>query len=105
MCPTISSHWEAIHQSIQNVGEAIKTTFDDVTKPLREFVDQHVMGPLKKATEDIFGTIGKVIGNILAAPFKAMEYIFAGTVGGVKIEDLRRRMEQRQGRFHFQNVF
>ena len=83
----------AISDSMKNIGLKIKESIDNVFeknvgKPLGEFFKEKVITPLDNAVKKIFSTIGKVIGNIISAPFKALEFIATGTIGGKTLEDL-----------------
>lgn len=84
---------ERIKDSLYNIGDKIKESFDNVFekhvgKPLGEFFKEKVITPLENATNKIFSAIGKALGNIISAPFKALEFIVTGKIGdGLPGED------------------
>lgn len=76
------------------IGDTIKAGFEKafnsaVEVPLKDFFKEKILDPLSNAVSKVFSTVGKVIGNILSAPFKAIEYIFAGTIGGKTPDEAR----------------
>lgn len=82
----------AIHDTFINIGTNIKESLDRTFenafgKSLHDFFEEKVMGPLKRMTNNIFSGIGKAIGAVLSAPFKAVEFIFTGKIGGAVPED------------------
>lgn len=85
----------AIQGAFMRMGESIQKSLDKVFtesfgKPLGEWFDEKVLKPLNKMTDKIFGTIGKAIGAILSAPFKAIEFIFTGKIGETAGEKRKR---------------
>ena len=87
---------ERIKESFHNIGDKIKESFDNVFekhvgKPLGEFFKEKVITPLENATNKIFSAIGKAIGNIISAPFKALEFIVTGKVGGETPEERKEK--------------
>lgn len=62
-----------VTDKVKDVFDGIKEKFHQhVTKPIGEAVERHILDPLKKAMHTFFGGLGKFIGNIISAPFKAM---------------------------------
>lgn len=91
----------AIQDATKDIGTKIMEQFDSIFKGPRESMDNFfkdkIIDPMKKVTDKIFNTIGKTIGNILSAPFKAVEYIFNGTIGGKTMDEIRdERAEKRK---------
>ena len=64
--------------------------------PLKDFFQEKIIKPLTNVTNRIFSTVGKIIGNIISAPFKAVEYIFAGTIGGKTPDELKDERQQKK---------
>ncbi len=70
---------EAFKTIGEKITESLKHVFHiSVGKPLGDFFREKILDPLKKTADKIFSTIGKVLGSILSAPFKALQYIIAG---------------------------
>lgn len=81
-----------IRQSLSNIGESIKTSIDNmfakfVGMPLGKFFDEKILSPMKGMLNKLFGGIGKFVGGIISAPFKAMEFIFTGNVASAKKDE------------------
>lgn len=77
----------SIRDSMLNIGDTIATgimsAFNiNIGGTLKDFVKDKVIPKFKKVTDEFFGAIGKMIGGILSAPFKALEYIVTGTIYG-----------------------
>ena len=94
----------AIQGAFMRMGESIQKSLDKVFtesfgKPLGEWFDEKVLKPLNKMTDKIFGTIGKAIGAILSAPFKAIEFIFTGKIGETAGEKRKRGVWRKLGEF------
>lgn len=96
---------EAVGGAMKNLTDNISGHIRDamnnvlgtaVEHPLKDFFKEKVLKPLNDATNKIFSTIGKIIGNIISAPFKAVEYIFAGTIGGKTPEELKDEKRQKK---------
>jgi excisionase family DNA binding protein len=64
-----------------SVKESIHT---NITKPIGEAVDKHFIQPLKNTLSKIFGGLGKIIGNIIAAPFRAISGVGKSAYEGQK---------------------
>lgn len=89
---------QAISDSMKNIGEHIKDSIakmfsnpndpEDPREQMKKFFKEKIVGPLDRLVSGIFNAIGKVIGGIVSAPFKAMELIFAGTVGGKTLDEI-----------------
>lgn len=91
----------AIKDSFRNIGtkitDNIKEVFHmEVGKPLGETFREKFLKPLDQISSKIFGAIGKVIGSIISAPFKALELMFAGTIGGKTLA--QRKQERKDAR-------
>lgn len=76
-----------IKNSLLSIGDKITTgilsAFNiNISGSLGDFFKEKVIPRFEQATNKFFSAIGKVIGNIIAAPFKALEYIVTGTVQG-----------------------
>lgn len=97
---------DKIKESFSNIGNHIKESLNDmfqrtIGEPLGETVKKHFIEPLKKISDSIFKTIGRVIGSIISAPFKALEFIFTGKISGHeerKAERNQRRKDRRAKR-------
>lgn len=81
-----------IRESLSNIGQSIKDSINNVFekfvgKPLGEFFEEKIINPMKSMLSKIFGGIGKLIGGIISAPFKAMEFVLTGNVSGKQKED------------------
>lgn len=81
----ISKAGENIKNSLHNIGEKITDGINNVFErnlgqPLGEFFRDKIIKPLDNMAKRIFGAIGKVIGAIISAPFKALEFIMTGDV-------------------------
>lgn len=90
---------DKIKESFSNIGNHIKESLNDmfqrtIGEPLGETVKKHFIEPLKKISDSIFKTIGRVIGSIISAPFKALEFIFTGKISGH--EERRAERDQRR---------
>lgn len=88
---------EALSNTFKGIGkhifESVDNTFEKIVNmPLKEFMEKKIFKPFNDITNKIFSTIGKAIGNILSAPFKAIELIFNGTIGGEDKDDRRERL-------------
>ena len=85
-----------IETSMINIGDKIVEAMfgrqDDphsIRYKFHDFWDNKVMGKLKQLPNKIFGAIGKVIGTVISAPFKAAELMFNGTVGGKTLDQIK----------------
>lgn len=86
---------------VTNISDNIKAGMEKVLgrtveNPLKDFFQEKIIKPLTNVTNRIFSTIGKIIGNIISAPFKAVEYIFAGTIGGKTPDELKDERQQKK---------
>lgn len=101
----LSKAGASIRDSMISIGDKITSAFtgtveNNVGKPLGQMFKEKFIEPLARLSDKIFNTIGKILGSIVSAPFKALEYVVAGTIGGQDPEDYRdsRREERRQRR-------
>lgn len=95
---------EAISESMKNIGQHIKDSITNIFKDpndpdspgfsLKTFFKEKVIGPLDRIVSGIFNSIGKVIGSIISAPFKAMELIFTGRINGETLDQINDRRAQ-----------
>lgn len=72
-------------QSLKNIGttitNSIKTSIGkSVDDSIGKFFKEKVVKPLEGIVNRIFSTIGRAIGGIISAPFKALELIFTGRI-------------------------
>ena len=86
---------------VTNISDNIKAGMEKVLgraveNPLKDFFQEKIIKPLTNVTNRIFSTVGKIIGNIISAPFKAVEYIFAGTIGGKTPDELKDERQQKK---------
>ena len=94
-----------IKDSMINIGDHIVTgilnAFNiNIGGTLKDFVKDTVIPEFKKTTDKFFNTIGKIIGGILSAPFKALEFIVTGAVKGANESDSEdERSKKREGFF------
>ena len=75
---------KSIKDSLSNIGNHIAT---GITRSLgilpegddmKSFWEKNVKGKLKNTVDKLFSALGKMIGNILSAPFKALEAVIRG---------------------------
>lgn len=75
---------KSIKDSLSNIGNHIAT---GITRSLgilpegddmKSFWKKNVKGKLKNTVDKLFSALGKMIGNILSAPFKALEAVIRG---------------------------
>lgn len=89
----IESAWSKAKDSLKNIGntivdgiqKAIGVSFngEDGKGGLAKFVKDKILTPLDNLTKKIFGGIGKAIGTLISAPFKAMEILITGKINGM----------------------
>lgn len=118
----LSNSLQPLRDSMDNAGKAMFKAFSNIGNNIttalfrvfnvdlgeggfRDFVKTRFMPKLKETTDKFFGAIGNVIGNILSAPFKALEFLVAGTVGGKTMDEIRderseKRHEKQKQRTH-----
>ena len=77
---------KSIKESMINIGSKITDAFSNtvnehVGKPLGEMFKEKFIDPLGKLADKILGGIGKVLGAIISAPFKFLEFMLTGKVG------------------------
>ena len=80
---------QSIKDSMINIGSKIADAFSStvdkhVGKPLGEMFKEKFIDPLGKLADKILGGIGKVLGAIISAPFKFLEFMVTGKVGSDK---------------------
>ena len=68
-----------------NLGEKIKESLDGVFEKsfgsdLKTFMKENVFDKLNGMVSKLFEFIGKVIGGIIASPFKALNFMFSGGI-------------------------
>src|SRR5699024_4890581 len=56
-------------------------------KPLGDFFKENVIDKMGNLVKRLFNSIGSMLGNILSAPFKVIEFAFAGTIDGKTPEE------------------
>jgi hypothetical protein len=62
-----------IKSKVSDVFNSVKEEFKThVTKPIGEAVDKYFLQPLKNTLSKFFSGLGKLIGNIIAAPFRIL---------------------------------
>ena len=84
---------QSIKDSMINIGSKITDAFSStvdkhVGKPLGEMFKEKFIDPLGKLADKILGGIGKVLGAIISAPFKFLEFMVTGKVGSDKNEEV-----------------
>lgn len=82
----------AINGFFENIATSIKDSLDkvfekNVGKPLGDFFKENVIDKLSGLVNRLFNSIGSMLGNILSAPFKVLEFAFAGTIDGKTPEE------------------
>lgn len=98
----------AVNKFFENIATSIKDSLDkvfekNVGKPLGDFFKENVIDKLGGLVNRLFNSIGRMIGSILSAPFKVLEFAFAGTIDGKSPEEYnsekdREREEKRRER-------
>lgn len=84
---------KSIKDSMINIGSKITDAFSStvdkhVGKPLGEMFKEKFIDPLGKLADKILGGIGKVLGAIISAPFKFLEFMVTGKVGSDKDDEI-----------------
>lgn len=104
MKASIAKAGEGIRDSMMNIGKSITEAIfgkegeeGSLREQFKSTIKKKFLDPLKKVSDTIFGFIGKLIGGIISAPFKALEFIFNGTIGGKSPAE--RREEKRNARW------
>lgn len=75
----------SIKESLSNIGNNIATGITQALgivpgdQDMKTFWEKNVKGKLKQTFNKLFSGLGKLIGNILSAPFKALEAIVRGS--------------------------
>lgn len=75
----------SIKESLSNIGNNIATGITHALgivpgdQDMKTFWEKNVKGKLKQTFNKLFSGLGKLIGNILSAPFKALEAIVRGS--------------------------
>lgn len=75
----------SIKESLSNIGNSIATGITRALgivpedQDMKTFWEKNVKGKLKQTFNNLFSGLGKLIGKILSAPFKALESIVRGT--------------------------
>lgn len=88
---------------LKAMGIVDEKTGQDIS--LGDFIKQKVMNPLKEKMDKLFSGVGKLIGNILSAPFKLIEFLATGTIDGKTADDIRNdRQAKRQERIDKRNA-
>ena len=83
---------KSIKESMINIGSKITDAFSStvdkhVGKPLGEMFKEKFIDPLGKLADKILGGIGKILGAIISAPFKFLEFMVTGKVGSDKDDE------------------
>lgn len=83
----------AIFDAFKNIGDKLTQALfgvfhADIGEGLGGFMKKKVLPKLDEMTNDMFSAIGKVIGGIISAPFKALELLVTGRIGGKTIEEI-----------------
>jgi len=100
----------SISNSMKNIGQHIKDSItkifndpDDPESPgqkMKRFFKDKVLSPLEKALNTIFDAVGKALGAIISAPFKALELVTTGGIDNKSVDQLsaeaRERRKQRE---------
>lgn len=76
-----------ILESMKNIGTTITNSIHSVFEksigiPIEDFFKNKVIKPMEAMTNRLFSAIGKIIGGIISAPFRALEFIVTGGRGG-----------------------
>ena len=75
----------SIKESLSNIGNSIATGITRALgivpedQDMKTFWEKNVKGKLKQTFNNLFSGLGKLIGKILSAPFKALESIVRGS--------------------------
>lgn len=91
-----------IKESLSNIGDSIKSSIDGVFEkhvgiPMGEFFKTKVIDPLGNMMDKLFSSIGKVIGAIISAPFKAFEFLFPGGNSDADDSPIKNKGDKRGG--------
>lgn len=83
----------AIFTAFKNIGDSLtRALFGvfhvDIGEGLGDFMKSKVLPKLDEMTNKMFSAIGKVIGGIISAPFKALELLVTGRIGGKTIDEI-----------------
>lgn len=78
--------------SLLNIGKTITDGIKEalnisVDKAIGSFLREKVVEPLNRLTNRIFSAIGRAIGTVVSAPFKALELIFTGRTASSERSD------------------
>ena len=62
---------DVVKEKVSNVFDGLKTSLNKrVVKPIGDTLDKYLITPIKNTLNKLFSGLGKVIGGIIAAPFK-----------------------------------
>lgn len=91
--------FDAFKHMGEHITESLFKVFNvNVGEPLGDFFKDKVLKPLDNMANKMFDAIGKVIGSIISAPFKALEFIVTGSMGGKSQDDIDRE-EKKESRW------
>ena len=109
----IAKAGESVFGSLKNIGEKITDSIfkvfnislngDDGEGGLKAWFHDKVLKRLDAMANKIFDTVGRILGKIIAAPFKAFELLVTGKINGESLDDLaeardKKRKEKRDAR-------
>lgn len=99
----IAKAGESIFNAFKNIGDhitggildalGIGDKFKDENGEIHlgKFFKEKVLKRLEETTNRMFSMIGKVLGSIISAPFKALELLVTGKINGESIDDSKDR--------------
>lgn len=81
-----------IVDQVKGAFNSLKESFQThVTKPIGEAVEKHFLAPMRKTLNKIFSGFGKLVGNILSAPFKLITGLGKGAYARQGKRDLKEK--------------
>ena len=86
--------WQKLNENVLGVFK------DNVIKPFGESLNKYVVDPLKKLLNKSFSVLGKIVGTILAAPFKLLGLLGKRMDKKVKKGKATEEQEEYRAKYH-----
>lgn len=81
-----------ITEQVKGAFNSLKESFQThVSKPIGEAVEKHFLAPMRKTLNKIFSGFGKLVANILSAPFKLITGLGKGAYSRQGKRDLKEK--------------
>lgn len=81
-----------ITDQVKGAFNSLKESFQNhVSKPIGEAVEKHFLAPMRKTLNKIFSGFGKLVANILSAPFKLITGLGKGAYSRQGKRDLKEK--------------